>query len=115
MARLLLLRQSEIASERPGVFDCLREGTSRLLSLSSKQMTRLLPVWKLFFPTIAYGLLHYIISSLAQYTVLVSVRADMAERKVCLAICLFVILIYNNKKFNQIIKYIFKTNYKIYF
>ncbi|KAI0222077.1 Solute carrier family 25 member 46 [Lamellibrachia satsuma] len=73
--------QSEIASERPGVFDCLREGTSRLLSMSSKQMTRLLPVWKLFFPTVTYGLLHYIISSLAQYTVLVSVRADMTERK----------------------------------
>jgi len=50
--------------------------------MSSKQMTRLLPVWKLFFPTVTYGLLHYVISSLAQYTVLVSVRADMTERKV---------------------------------
>ena len=74
--------QSEIASERPGVFDCLREGTSRLLGWSIQQSTRLLPVWKLVPPMVIHGVMHYIISSLAKYTVQVSMRHDMMEAKV---------------------------------
>ena len=74
--------QSEIASERPGVFDCLREGASRLLGWSTQQSTRLLPVWKLVPPMVIHGILHYIISSLAKYTVQVSMRHDMMEAKV---------------------------------
>ncbi|KAK2140997.1 hypothetical protein LSH36_1186g00003 [Paralvinella palmiformis] len=80
-ASLVETVQSEIASERPGVFDFLREGVQRLMSLSTPQMTRLLPVWKLFTPLVVYGILHYVVASLAQYTVLVSVKSELMERK----------------------------------
>ena len=77
-----LIFQSEIASERPGVFDCLREGVSRLIGWATPQSTRLLPVWKLVPPLLLHGLLHYVISSLAKYTVQVSMRHDIMEAKV---------------------------------
>lgn len=80
-ASLVETVQSEIASERPGVFDFLKEGIHRLMSLSTPQMTRLLPVWKLFTPLVIYGILHYVVASLAQYTVLVSVKSELMERK----------------------------------
>ena len=74
--------QSEIASERPGVLDCLREGGARLVGWSTPQTTRLLPVYKLVLPTLCHGLMHYVISSLAQYTVSVSVKAEIMDSKV---------------------------------
>lgn len=74
--------QSEIASERPGVFDCFREGGFRLLSLSAPQTTRLLPMWKLVVPVITYGIVHYVVVSVAQYAVMVSVRTSIINKKV---------------------------------
>jgi solute carrier family 25, member 46 len=77
-----LLLQSEIACERPGVFDCIVEGVSRLMSFTSAQPTRLLPIWKLILPTVVYGLVHYIIASLAKYRVAVKMRSDIQHAKV---------------------------------
>ena len=76
------LFQSEIASERPGVLDCLREGVARLAGWSTSQTTRLLPVWKLVTPVVVYGLCHYVVSSLAKYTVLLSMKQEIIEDKV---------------------------------
>jgi solute carrier family 25 protein 46 len=80
-ASLVETVQSEIASERPGVFDCLREGATRLLGWGTVGPTRQLPVWKLVAPTVTLGLCHYVISSMAQYTVLVSLRTELLESK----------------------------------
>lgn len=51
--------QSCIASETPGVFDCLREGIVRAGHWRFSRSTRLMPIWLLVTPTILYGLLHY--------------------------------------------------------
>ena len=74
--------QSEIASERPGVFDCLWEGMTRTMAMTTQQTTRLLPVWQLLAPSALHGLLHYVIASLAQYTVVISIRTEIMENKV---------------------------------
>ncbi|ELT89994.1 hypothetical protein CAPTEDRAFT_57909, partial [Capitella teleta] len=73
--------QSEIASERPGLFDCAREGLARLRSLSTPQVTRQLPIWKVLGPYVLYGTGYYILSSMAQYTALVSLRTDLGEEQ----------------------------------
>ena len=72
-----MLLKSEIACERPGVFDCIVEGVTRLMSFASTQPTRLLPIWKLVLPTVIYGLSHYIIASLAKYRVAVKMKSDV--------------------------------------
>uniref|UniRef100_T1JQR3 Solute carrier family 25 member 46 n=1 Tax=Tetranychus urticae TaxID=32264 RepID=T1JQR3_TETUR len=54
--------QSTIASETPGVFDCLKEGLARFTHWNSTG-TRLLPFWVLCIPTAGYYILHYQISS----------------------------------------------------
>lgn len=78
----MFILQSEIASEQPGVFDCLKEGFSRIMSLSTPPATRLLPVWKLFFPTVIHGVSHYVIASLARYTVILSMKSDVMDSQV---------------------------------
>ena len=75
--------QSEIACERPGVLDVLYEGVGRLVAWSpGAQTTRLLPVWRVAGPAVLHGLLHYILTALAQYTVVLSIRADMIDEEV---------------------------------
>jgi len=64
------------------VFDCFVEGASRLVSFTSSQPTRLLPIWKLLLPTVVYGVAHYAIASLAKYRVTVSMKNDLWQRKV---------------------------------
>jgi solute carrier family 25 protein 46 len=76
-ASLVETVQSEIACESPGVFDCIVEGIGRLVSFTSAQPTRLLPIWKLLLPTVVYGLSHYIIASLAKYRVSVTMKNDL--------------------------------------
>ncbi|KAK6174511.1 hypothetical protein SNE40_017774 [Patella caerulea] len=71
--------QSDIASEKPGVFDCLKEGVTRVMGWGMPQTTRLLPIWKLVFPTAVFRVSHYIITSIAQYTVVSSIRSDQQE------------------------------------
>ena len=64
------------------MFDCLREGVTRLASLSTQHTTRLLPVWRLVLPTTVHGVMHYGISSMATYLVALSLRADLSDAKV---------------------------------
>ncbi|ETN65075.1 hypothetical protein AND_003165 [Anopheles darlingi] len=59
-ASLVETVQSDIASEKPGIFDVFREGASRLLSWSVPQKGRMLPIWALVGPSISLGLSKYI-------------------------------------------------------
>lgn len=59
-ASLVETVQSDIASEKPGVFDVFREGISRLSSWSAPQKGRMIPVWALLGPSISLGLTKYI-------------------------------------------------------
>lgn len=56
-ASLVETVQSEIASEKPGVFDVFREGMARLTEPGTRG--RLLPVWLLAGPFITFGLTRY--------------------------------------------------------
>jgi len=57
--------QSDIASEKPGIFDVFQEGLYRLLSWSPPQTGRLLPIWIILCPAVLCGTFHYISSVLA--------------------------------------------------
>ncbi|KAK6643962.1 hypothetical protein RUM43_000227 [Polyplax serrata] len=61
-ASLVETVQSDIASEKPGVFDVFKDGMCRLVSWGSPQKGRMLPVWALIVPTVLYGVLKYILS-----------------------------------------------------
>lgn len=50
--------QSEIASESPGILDVFRDGAIRLVEVSNKG--RLIPIYSLLPPTIAYGVIKYL-------------------------------------------------------
>ncbi|XP_013107477.1 mitochondrial outer membrane protein SLC25A46 isoform X1 [Stomoxys calcitrans] len=52
--------QSDIASEKPGLFDVFREGSLRLLYWKSPQKGRMLPVWCLIGPTVGIGITKYL-------------------------------------------------------
>lgn len=69
-ASLVETVQSDIASEKPGVFDCLREGLRRLLSNKVTKTSRELPLWTLAIPSVVVGILRYIIGASAQFVVL---------------------------------------------
>ncbi|KAE8749764.1 hypothetical protein FOCC_FOCC003504 [Frankliniella occidentalis] len=60
-ASLVETVQSDIASEKPGIFDVFKEGVVRLVSWGSPQKGRMLPVWALVTPTVMYGLLKYLV------------------------------------------------------
>ncbi|RWS18025.1 solute carrier-like protein [Dinothrombium tinctorium] len=62
--------QSSVASEVPGVLDCLKEGVIRFTYWRREYSTRLLPFWVLCGPTVVYHLLHYIVSSFAKSFIL---------------------------------------------
>lgn len=77
--------QSDIASEKPGIFDVFQEGFCRLLSWSAPQTGncesrspkqcfdlilayisgRLLPIWIIVCPAVLCGTLHYVASVIA--------------------------------------------------
>lgn len=59
-ASLVETVQSDIASEKPGIFDVFREGAGRLVSWSAPQKGRMLPVWALVGPSVSLGLSKYI-------------------------------------------------------
>lgn len=65
-ASLVETVQSDIASEKPGVFDIFREGASRLLALNVPQKGRMLPVWVLIGPCVGIGLSKYLFSVIVQ-------------------------------------------------
>jgi len=58
-ASLVETVQSDIASEKPGMFDVFKEGASRLLAWSAPQKGRMLPVWALLGPSVSLGLTKY--------------------------------------------------------
>lgn len=55
--------QSEIASEKPGIFDFFKEG---LMRLGPQSGSRTLPMWLLIPPTVLHSLAHYIISTIVK-------------------------------------------------
>lgn len=57
-ASLVETVQSEIASESPGILDVFRDGAIRLVEMSNKG--RLIPIYALLPPTIAYGVSKYL-------------------------------------------------------
>lgn len=63
-ASLVETVQSDIASEKPGIFDIFREGASRLLALNMPQKGRMLPVWVLIGPCVGIGLSKYLFSAI---------------------------------------------------
>ncbi|KAI8114788.1 Solute carrier family 25 member 46 [Lucilia cuprina] len=54
--------QSDIASEKPGLFDVFREGSLRLLYWKYPQKGRMLPIWALIGPTVSVGITKYLFS-----------------------------------------------------
>ncbi|KAK7115532.1 mitochondrial outer membrane protein SLC25A46-like [Littorina saxatilis] len=80
-ASLIETVQSDIASEKPGVLDTLREGVSRVAGWGAPQSGRLIPVWQLVGPTVGLRLSHYFISAIANYTVISSKRSEQQERR----------------------------------
>lgn len=54
--------QSDVASEKPGIFDIFREGTIRLLHWGAPSKARMVPIWALILPTVALGLGKYLFS-----------------------------------------------------
>ncbi|KAK7789902.1 hypothetical protein R5R35_008332 [Gryllus longicercus] len=61
-ASLVETVQSDIASEKPGIFDVFKEGLCRLLSWGAPQKGRMLPIWSLVIPTVTYGLIKYFLT-----------------------------------------------------
>ncbi|KAL8585086.1 hypothetical protein ACOMHN_013102 [Nucella lapillus] len=80
-ASLIETVQSDIASEKPGVLDTVREGVSRVAGWGTPQSGRLMPVWQLVGPTVALRLSHYLIASIANYTVISTKRSEQQERR----------------------------------
>lgn len=54
--------QSDIASEKPGILDVFREGTSRWLAWSVPAKGRMLPIWALMPSGVCIGLSKYLFS-----------------------------------------------------
>ncbi|XP_077516117.1 mitochondrial outer membrane protein SLC25A46-like [Amblyomma americanum] len=73
-ASLVEVVQCEAASERPGLFDCLREGLMRLLPRGGPRRGRLLPLWRLLGPSVAHGLAHHLLASLVRWAALQLLR-----------------------------------------
>ncbi|CAE1169040.1 SLC25A46 [Acanthosepion pharaonis] len=73
--------QSDIGGEKPGLFDCVKEGVTRVMGIGMPQTTRLLPIYKLMLPTATYWLLDYVITSIAQYTVMSAVHSEQQDQE----------------------------------
>lgn len=61
-ASLVETVQSDIASEKPGILDVFREGTSRWLAWSVPAKGRMLPIWALLPSGVCIGLSKYLFS-----------------------------------------------------
>ncbi|KAK3773005.1 hypothetical protein RRG08_036338 [Elysia crispata] len=67
-ASLVETVQSDIASERPGVFDVLMEGMTRIGAWGAPKTSRQIAVWQLALPTVVFRLSHYVVNSIAQFS-----------------------------------------------
>uniref|UniRef100_T1JFS1 Solute carrier family 25 member 46 n=1 Tax=Strigamia maritima TaxID=126957 RepID=T1JFS1_STRMM len=72
--------QSDIASETPGIFDCIKEGIKRLVSTRMSATCRVVPVWLLLAPTVILGVAQYVVSSSVQFIALRTLRLKEVER-----------------------------------
>lgn len=59
-ASLVETVQSDIASDKPALFDVFREGFVRLLEWGTPSRGRMLPIWAIVMPTVALGLTKYL-------------------------------------------------------
>ncbi|BFZ01765.1 hypothetical protein BsWGS_04804 [Bradybaena similaris] len=80
-ASLVETVQSEIASERPGVLDVLFEGASRIGIWGTPLAARQIPAWQLTLPTVIFRLSHYIVNSIAQFTVTSAMHLEQQEMR----------------------------------
>ncbi|CAG5132864.1 unnamed protein product [Candidula unifasciata] len=80
-ASLVETVQSEIASERPGVLDVLFEGVARIGMWGTPHAARQIPVWQLALPTVIFRLSHYIVNSIAQFTVTSAMHLEQQEMR----------------------------------
>ncbi|XP_039484692.1 solute carrier family 25 member 46 [Drosophila santomea] len=69
--------QSDIASEKTGLLDVLREGGARLFSWRSPQNTRMLPTWALIGPSVSIGITKYLFNLLIH-----GVSTRMMQRRI---------------------------------
>lgn len=67
-ASLVETVQSDIASEKPGIFDVFREGAHRLLAFHVPQKGRMIPIWGLIGPSIALGVSKYVFGLVSRST-----------------------------------------------
>ncbi|XP_028030717.1 solute carrier family 25 member 46-A-like [Bombyx mandarina] len=59
-ASLVETVQSDIASDKPALFDVFREGFVRILEWGTPSKGRMLPIWAIVLPTVALGVSKYI-------------------------------------------------------
>ncbi|KAK0057675.1 solute carrier family 25 member 46 [Biomphalaria pfeifferi] len=78
-ASLVETIQSDIASERPGVFDILLEAASRIHTWGAPPTSRQIALWHLALPTVIFRLSHYIVNSIAQFTVTSAMHLEQQE------------------------------------
>uniref|UniRef100_A0A0B7B7T2 Solute carrier family 25 member 46 n=1 Tax=Arion vulgaris TaxID=1028688 RepID=A0A0B7B7T2_9EUPU len=78
-ASLVETVQSDIASERPGVLDVLFEGVTRIGMWGNLHSARQIQLWQLALPTVIFRLSHYIVSSIAQFTVSSAMHLEQQE------------------------------------
>jgi len=78
--------QSEVASERPGVLDCLKEGVARIIRMvqlaggaTPVVSSRLLSLHRLIPPTLCLGVSSYVLTKATQYVILTWLRKDEEE------------------------------------
>ncbi|XP_033125164.1 solute carrier family 25 member 46-like [Anneissia japonica] len=79
-ASLVETVQSEIASERPGPFDCLREGFCRVTGWGVPHTARMMPLLSLVVPATATTLVRYILTSAIQYTTLYFIHQHQRKK-----------------------------------
>lgn len=70
-----------MASEKPGVLDCLREGLARLFRWGGPNKGRMLPFWKLVGPTVAHGVLHHLLTSVVHSVTLWLLELKSRQRR----------------------------------
>lgn len=90
--KLLSIFQSDVSSERPGVFNCVTEGVTRLMGMGSTQFTKLIPIWRLLLPTGLVGLSRYIIMQMARYTVITTIQQEEQEKRVSMLLSYVIVL-----------------------
>ena len=81
MMWLILFFQSSIASEKPGIFDCVMEGCSRLIGRGSYHL-RVVSIWYLILPTVMFRMSQYFIQTVSHFTVTTIIKREKQENSV---------------------------------